>query len=142
MGNSTLWFKERKAGKEGVSVAIDGNIYLLQQNGIVKRFSAGALKEEIASPNVFPKIKNATKIFTSPNNNYLYILEPEEKRVIVTNKKGELIVEYQSEKFEDLIDLWVTPQDKKIYLLSINKKAEDQLSSTISQVFEIEVETK
>lgn len=142
IGNGTLWFKEREIGKESVSVAIDGSIFLLQQNGAVKKFSAGSLKEEITSPDVFPKIKNATKIFTSPNNNYLYILEPEEKRVVVVNKKGEMVVEYQSEKFENLIDLWATPQDKKIYLLSINEKAEDQLSSATSQIFEIEIEIK
>ncbi len=139
IGNGVFWLKEREAGKEGVSIAIDGSIYLLQQNGAIKKFSVGSLKEEIASPATFPKIEKATKIFTSPNNNYLYILEPDEKRVVVANKKGEIVVEYQSEKFENLIDLWATPQDKKIYLLSINEKTEEKVSSVTTQVFEIEI---
>jgi DNA-binding beta-propeller fold protein YncE len=97
---------------------------------VVKRFSGGSLKEEITPPETFPKIKNATKIYTSKDNKYLYLLEPDEKRVIVTDKKGNIVAEYQSEKFENLKDLWASPDDKFIYLLDGRK------------VFRIETKTK
>jgi len=121
VSNPILWFKEREEGKGAVSMAIDGSIYLLFPEGKIKRYTIGSLKEEIDPPETFPKIKNATKIFTSKDNKYLYLIEPFQKRVIVIKKTGEIVKEYQSEQFKNLKDIWATPQDKTIYLLSENK---------------------
>lgn len=117
----TLWFKEREVGKGAVSIAIDGSIYLAYPNGEVKRFSAGSLKETITPPDTYPAFENITKIFTSKDNQSLYLIEPKEKRVVVLDKKGNIISEYQSENFQELKDVWVTSQDKIIYLLSNRK---------------------
>lgn len=121
ISSPSLWFKKRESGKEAVSIAIDGNIFLLSADGKIKKYSAGNLKEEIAAPETFPKISAATKIFTSKNNKYLYILEPSQKKVIIIKKTGEVVAEYQSAEFKNLKDLWVNSGDKIIYLLSENK---------------------
>lgn len=114
----TLWFKEREAGKGAQSFAIDGNIYLGFADGKIKKFSVGKLREKISPPKTYPLLKGVTQIFTSKDNSYLYLMEPGEKRIIILDKKGNIISEYQSNQFENLIDIYVTPQDKTIYLLS------------------------
>ncbi len=130
VSNPILWFKEREEGKGAVSMAIDGSIYLLFPEGKIKRYAIGSFKEEIGPPKTFPKIKNATKIFTSKDNKYLYLIEPLEKRVIVIKKTGEIVKEYQSEQFQNMKDIWVTPKDKTIYLLSGNKIFKIELTLT------------
>ncbi len=142
IGSGALWLNQRQAAKETSSIAIDGNIHLLKSDGGIQRFTGGVLKEEITSPKTFPKITKATKIFTSPSNKYIYLLEPAEKRVIVIDKKGNLIVEYQSPEFENLKDVWASPQDTKIYLLCGSKTStENNLtnSSIITRVFEVNI---
>jgi len=121
ISSPNLWLEERGAAKGAVSIAIDGSVYLASPSGEIKKFSAGTLKEEISPPETYPKIKGVTKIFTSKDNQYLYLIEPAEKRVIILDKKGKIIAEYQSKEFKDLKDIWVTSGDKTIYLLSENK---------------------
>ena len=121
ISSPNLWLEERGAAKGAVSIAIDGSVYLAFPSGEIKKFSAGTLKEKISPPETYPKIKGVTKIFTSKDNQYLYLIEPAEKRVIILDKKGKIIAEYQSKEFKDLKDIWVTSGDKTIYLLSENK---------------------
>ena len=127
ISSPALWFKERGAGKEAISIAIDGSIYLAFPNGTIKKFSVGTLKEEITPSETYPTVKDITKIFTSKDNKYLYLIEPVEKRVIVLDKKGKIVSEYQSSQFEELKDIWVTPGDKSIYFLSGRKVFEINL---------------
>ena len=116
-----LWLKEREAAKGGISIAIDGNIYVVFPNGEIRKFSLGVLKEKFSPSETYPNLEGVTKIFTSKDNQYLYLLEPGEKRVIITDKKGKIVAEYQSGEFKDLKDIWVSSKDKTIYLLSGNK---------------------
>jgi len=121
ISSPNLWLEERGAAKGAVSIAIDGSVYLASPSGEIKKFSAGTLKAKISPTETYPKIKGVTKIFTSKDNQYLYLIEPAEKRVIILDKKGKIIAEYQSKEFKDLKDIWVTSGDKTIYLLSENK---------------------
>jgi len=121
ISSPNLWLEERGAAKGAVSIAIDGSVYLASPSGEIKKFSAGTLKEKISPPETYPKIKGVTKIFTSKDNQYLYLIEPAEKRVIILDKKSKIIAEYQSKEFKDLKDIWVNSGDKTIYLLSENK---------------------
>lgn len=117
----SLWLKERNKVKEASSFAIDGSIYFLFSNGRVQKFSRGNLIEEISPPKTYPQIKSAAKIFTSADNKYLYITDPQEKRVIVLDKKGNVVAEYQSDQFENMKDIWASVNDKIIYLLCNDK---------------------
>lgn len=117
----SLWLKKRNDVKNAVSFTVDGNIYLLYSDGKIKRFSNGSLKEEIASPKTYPAVKSAIKVFTSADNKYLYIADPQQKRIIVEDKKGSIVAEYQSDKFENIKDVWASAQDKNIYILANNK---------------------
>jgi len=98
------------------SFTIDRFIWVLKNNLIYKYYT-GELVQEI-DLDIFPEIKSFSKIFTSPTLSYTYILEPQKQRVIIINKSGQLIKQFISEKFDNLLDFSVSENEKTIYLLN------------------------
>lgn len=103
--------------RQAVSFAIDGNIYVLMQNGSVVKLTAGK-KEPFTLGAVDPALDSATKIFTEENAKNVYILDPSDKRMVVFDKTGKLVAQYQSESFTALKDMVVDEPNKKAYLLN------------------------
>lgn len=99
------------------SMAVDGSVWLLTKNNAIKRYYAGRLQKTI-NLEIFPPAKILSKIFTSSQLPYLYLLEPVQKRIIILDKSGQIIRQYQSEKFDNLLDFAVSEDGKTIYLLN------------------------
>ncbi len=99
------------------SMAIDGSVWVLTERNTLQKYRLGRLQETI-DLEIFPEIRNFSKIFASPEHAYLYILEPIQKRIIVINKNGEVIKQFQSEEFDNLLDFAVSRDGRTIYLLS------------------------
>ncbi len=115
---SELWLSSHaKKTKDAISFAIDGSIWTLNSTNIINRYYAGDWQESLTL-NFFPKIEKPLKIFTTPLLPELYILEPEKKRIIIINKQGKIIKQFQSEKFNDLKDFTISPDSRTIYLLN------------------------
>lgn len=104
------WLKQEMKFSQPVSLAIDGNIYVLDNDQVLKFFRG---HRQDFSLNF--KLTQPIKIFTLANLNYLYILE--KNRVLVFDKKGQLIAQVINSQFNDLKDIWVN-KDKMIYLLN------------------------
>lgn len=119
--------------KLGVSIAIDSSIYVLNSNGTVTQLYQGQkqdyqLKKAPLSPMAAP-----TKIFTSADLNYLFILEPSEQqqRVLLFRKDpknggAQYQTQYIFEKTGPLRDLAVSENrlyvmdDKKVYFVNLS----------------------
>lgn len=116
------WFLDKKNLdiKNAVSFAIDGSVYILKANGEVLKF-LNAKREEFTMPKLTVSISAPTKITTNIDSEFIYILDPKEKRVIVLDKKGSLKNQYISDEFAELQGIYVKEKDKKMYLLT-NKK--------------------
>lgn len=105
-----------------VSMAIDGNIWVLKNTGeIVKLFKGEKADFEIKS--IDPPLKSPTKIYTTIDMENIYILEPSEKRIVVIDKLGNLLGQYSSGKFDNLLDFVLDKNSDgketgKIYLLN------------------------
>lgn len=99
------------------SMAIDGSIWILTENKEIERYSKGFYKETLKL-SLFPYLENPTKIWTSEKLPYFYLLEPSQNRIIILNKKGEIIKQYRSEKFDNLLDFAISEDGKTIYLLN------------------------
>lgn len=98
------------------SITIDKSIWILKDNSIDRYF--GGQFQESLSLNIFPPVENLTKILTLPDSSYLYLLEPDNQRVIVLDRtSGKILKQYQSQKFKNLKDIAVSKEEKKIYLL-------------------------
>jgi hypothetical protein len=110
--------KKEEDFSEAVDMAIDGSIYVLKKNSEVLKFFKGSKEEEFKISAIDPGLENASKIFVSPEKNYIYILEPAKQRLVVFDKTGKFILQYKSDQFTDLKDFTVDENKKIIYFLN------------------------
>ncbi|MDD4607030.1 MAG: hypothetical protein PHS07_01645 [Patescibacteria group bacterium] len=119
-GNGQAWLKDDIDLSTAVSLAIDGAIYILNnQNQIIKIYT-GQIENNFKT-NIKPDLIQATKIYTQENWNNIYLLDPDSQRLIVLDKAGRLKKQYTSNKFDNLKDFAVDEKNNKIYLLNGSK---------------------
>ena len=111
---------ETKKIENEKSIAVDGSIWVLDEKNEIHRYYAGKYQETLKL-DLFPYPKSFKKIFASFALPYLFILEPNENRIIIISKTGQIIKQFQSEKFDNLKDFTVSVQNKTIYLLNGQK---------------------
>jgi len=105
--------------KNALDMAIDGNVYVLKQNGTVVKLTLGDQTDftlkNIPAPN--NKIADPKKIITNENLDSIYILDG--LRVLEFNKDGEFQNQYAfSDDIKEIKDFYVS--GKEIYILSNN----------------------
>ena len=110
-------------------MAVDGSLWALTKENageegkpsssptVIERYYAGKLQEALKLE-IFPFPKSFFKIFTSSQQPYIYILEPVQNRIVIINKSGGIIEQFQSEKFDNLLDFSISQDGKTIYLLN------------------------
>lgn len=118
-GKESLWLKEKIDLKDINSFAIDGSIYLLKNNEVLK-FYLGK-KVGFALEKIHPQFEKLEKISTNSNFKNIYLLEPKNKRILIFNKNGGLVKQIISEDFIDLKDFVVNENETKIWLLEGTK---------------------
>lgn len=99
------------------SWTFDGSIYILTSSGKVLKFSGG-------SPQNFTLPTEASSvdaIFASDENEFLYILDKLNGKVVVTGKNGEFKAQYSSDKISEAVGLVASEAEKKIILLTGEK---------------------
>lgn len=103
---------------QAVSMAIDGSVYLLFTDGKVEKYSAGQKDNDFSVSSLEPSLENATKLYTDETLDNLYILDPNNKRLVVFTKNGKLVQQYFSEKFSSLTDFTIDEQNKTAHLIN------------------------
>jgi hypothetical protein len=109
-----------------ISWAIDGNIWLLTNTGGVIRFSLGN-RVNFSVSGVSPPLSAPKQVFTNEELNYLYVLDPENERVVVLDKEGDFKAQYVAGEIKDAIDFGVSEQHQKIIILVPGKLLEIEL---------------
>ena len=89
-----------------VSLAIDGDLFVLSASGTVAVFSAGDAKS-FAITDLDPPPKRPKSSWTYNGLENLYILEPVKKRIVVLDKTGKLVRQYTD-------TTWVNPESMVI----------------------------
>lgn len=117
--NSFNWLNEKIDLRNAINLAIDGSVYILFNDGSVQKFLRSQ-KAEFALESIDPPLSSPTKIMVSETSDFIYILEPKGKRLAVFNKKGGFILQYKTDKFNDLKDFTVDEKGKIIYFLNSN----------------------
>lgn len=113
-----LWLNSQtKKATDAKSMAIDGSLWILGKDNSISRYYAGKYQETLEL-DLFPEPKDFSKIFTLSGLSYIYLLEPGQSRIIILNKSGQIIRQFQSEKFDNLLDFTVSENGKTIYLLN------------------------
>src|SRR3990172_7037430 len=102
------------------SFIIDGSIWILCKNASILKFSLGN-KQDFKSEGVYPEIKNPKTLFTDDQSEHLYILDPENSRVVVIDKEGKYKAQYISAETKSTTSIVVSEKEKKLILLAQEK---------------------
>ncbi|MFC1613158.1 hypothetical protein ACFL23_02385, partial [Patescibacteria group bacterium] len=117
------WTKEANIElTNGISMAIDGNIFVLKEDGKILKFFKGK-KENFSLQDINPTISAPTKIYTNADYKYLYILDQPNRRILIFEKecsdsKCNLIAQYTSPQFNELQDFTVDEKNNLMYVLN------------------------
>jgi hypothetical protein len=110
--------------KGAISMAIDGNVYILKQGGEITKLFKSKVQPFVIE-DMGADISQATQIFTSPELNNLYVMDPVNKRVVIIEKEVGQGARYKSQIYLNDLDglqgIYVDPSEQTLYVLS--KKA-------------------
>lgn len=114
-GSASPWLQNgADAPTDTLSMAIDGAIYMLRANEVIKFFTGA---REDWKPYIDPPLEDATKIWTSDEAAGIYILEPSKRRIVVLGKPGTLLAQYIFPEGSDLKDFAVNEAEKTLSVL-------------------------
>lgn len=110
-----------------VSMAIDGNIYILKSNELLRYFSGQ--KEDFELSGLNTSLSNAVKVVKSFDFDNIYIADSGNNRVLVFDEDGVLQKQFiaEEEKFNDIKSISVSPTEETLFVLSGSKVFEIDL---------------
>lgn len=120
-GSGTAWVTDDGLDLTNAnSISIDGSVYVAKNNGEIWKLFAGGKDEEFKISTIDPAFSNPTKIHSAPDFENVYVLDPNNKRIVVLTKDGGLVNQYFSDSFDNLKDFAVSESDNAVYLLNGN----------------------
>ncbi len=115
------WTKNNTADiKTGVDLAVDGDVFVLEKNGSVYKFTNGTA-QPFAITELDPWLTSADEIWTYNDLNYIYILDATGKRIIILDKTGQLKTQITAAEFSHPTGMIVDEQKGTAYVLDNNK---------------------
>jgi hypothetical protein len=108
--------------KNAVSLTVDGAVYVLSNDGTITKTYADQ-KQDFVVDGLSEPFKNPTKILADKNaeTGKLYILDPQNSRVVVLGKSGKYQAQYVLPEITDLIDIQLVPSLTKDQLMILSK---------------------
>ena len=106
--------------KNGVDLTIDGNIYILNKDATVAKFTRGSFDQDFKIqpiPTPYDKISDPRSIFTDQDTNYIYIFDKSGNRIIRFDKTGEYSTQYIFEGIT-IDQFLVNPRVQKMWIVS------------------------
>lgn len=117
-GAASNWLsKDEDELVNATSMAIDGNVWIVQKSGgssVVTKF-VGGVKEEFFISGLDKSLGERVVIETSEKIEKLYLLDVDNKRVVVVNKTGEFVEQWVSDDFGQVTSLLVDSEGRKVY---------------------------
>ena len=106
--------------KNAKSLAVDGSIYTILDNGAIMRLAQNTLDKEFtikSIPAPDDKITTPSKIFTNEDTNELYILDSSLNRIVKADKSGTFASQYLFDKIK-IDDFVINSKIQKIWIIS------------------------
>jgi len=97
-------------------LTIDGSIWTITSSGKIVKFSLGN-PQNITPSGIFPEISTIDAIYTNETLANVYLLDKNNKRVVVLDKSGKYQAQYLNDKIGEATNILVSEKDKKIILL-------------------------
>ncbi len=110
--------KELPALSMGRQLTIDGSLFVLTHEDKILKITKGK-SNPVSLPPLDPSVALIEKILTNENTPYLFLLDTDQKRIIVIDKLSEkLVVQLMSPRFESLKNISLTKDGKELYVLT------------------------
>ncbi|MFA5359101.1 MAG: hypothetical protein WC310_04780 [Patescibacteria group bacterium] len=117
-GEPSNWVKDSNRDlNTAVSMTVDGDVYILQKDGNIQKFTSGR-KQNFSLSMIEPKLNEPQKIWTDSKSDNLYILDKSGRIVVADKSNGKITTQYVVEELTGLTNFIVAEKDKKIYLLT------------------------
>jgi len=101
-------------------IVIDGTIWVLTSTPNVSRFSQGN-PQAFKINGLAPGINAIQAIHTNEENKYIYLLDKEQGRIVVLEKNGDYMAQYQSDQFKEGSEIIVSEKTSKAIVLTGEK---------------------
>ncbi len=111
---------------KAVDMAIDGSIWILGSDGNIVKYTKGK-PDSFSLQGLDKSLTNPTRIVTTVDLNNVYVLDNGNSRIVVFDKNGSYIAQYQSDILNNATAIDVAEKDKKVYVLSSGKVYEIDL---------------
>lgn len=115
----TRWLRTSEGElSESIGLAVDGSIFVASANSVAK-YNRG-LKQDFTLAQVNPPLRSVTYIYTSTETDYLYLWEKTNKRLVVYDKAGKLIIQVTLPTLANIVSIAIDGPNKILYALSDN----------------------
>ena len=113
----TVWITDEGVSRDTIeAIAIDGNIFTLHSDGSLERLFRGEATDFEAEP-VDPALTGATNIITTEEHQYVYVVDPTHKRVVIFTKEGQLSRQIFLDSVQNMQDAAIGPKEDTLYVL-------------------------
>jgi len=108
--------------KDAISLTIEGDIYVLKKGGQITRIYKSKV-QPFKIEDLAVELTDATRIFTSPELDNLYLLDAKNKRVVILTKPdsygtSKYFGQVVFDRLNDVQDFYVEKGEKKLYLMT------------------------
>lgn len=119
-GAGSPWLSGEDELAKAVDMSIDGHIYVLLADGQIQKFLRGS-KTDFKLESCDPPLTAPSRLQVSKDKDFIYVLEPDNKRLIVFDKEGGYHMQYMGDNLSKLKDFVVDEEKKIVYFLAENK---------------------
>ncbi len=120
-GSGKEWLKDLSVDlKNSTSITIDGDLFVSQNNGEILKITAGN-KQLFSISGLDPALKNTTRIWTYTDKQFIYVLDGQNKRLILLDKDGHLNKQITAKEWKNPIGMIIDEQNKRAFVLDSGK---------------------
>ncbi len=115
------WIKDLSIDiKNGVSLTTDGDMFVALNNGQIQKITAGT-KQPFDISGLDPEIKSPAKIWTYTDKEYLYVLDSDNKRLVILQKDGTIYGQITATIWKHPTGLVIDENNKRAFILDSDK---------------------
>jgi len=119
--SGSLWAQSSEF-EGAVSLAIDGNVYVLRSDGTLLRFLSGE-KDNFTVTGLAKGFSNPANVVKDVNLDNIYVADTGNNRVVVLDGEGVLVAQYvaNDDSWDDIKSVGVTRDETQLFVLSGSK---------------------
>jgi len=119
-GGKKSWLKNPADFSQTEEMVINGAIWILKKDGGIEKYLRGS-KEIFGVQGLDKPFLEPAGLYTSPDEEKLYILDRGNSRVVVLNKNGQYDAQYKNSQVANVQNLVVWEKEGKMFLLAGSK---------------------